>query len=259
MENQNIMDANFVPEEFQTPYDIVELPSQGLLYPNKKSKVKLEYLTALDENILSSPNISNNSSSMLDILLERKIKDLGFDHSELLVGDRLALLIYLRVTGFGEKYVQLVIDPKTKNLVEGEVDLSKLKSKQLKVKPDNSGLFDFILPESGKNIKFKLLNAKDEEIIESKNKQMRERFNSEENFTPILRLEQTIQSIDGETDKIKLSNTIKRLKILDVRNFNKYATSIEPGIDFETEARIQGGESVSCFLRISSSFFWPEL
>ena len=35
MENQNIMDANFVPEEFQTPYDIVELPSQGLLYPNK--------------------------------------------------------------------------------------------------------------------------------------------------------------------------------------------------------------------------------
>ena len=259
MENQNTINPNFVPDEFKVPYDIVELPSQGLLYPNKKSKVKVEFLTALDENILSSPNISSNSSSMLDILIERKIKDLGFDHSELLVGDRLALLIYLRVTGFGSNYKQLVIDPKTKNLVEGEVDLSALKTKKLKVSPDNNGLFDYKLPESEKIVKFKLTTAKDEEIIETKDSQMKERLNSEENFTPILRLEQMIHSIDGETDKIKLSNTIKRLKILDVRNFNKYVSDIEPGIDFKTKARIQGGESVSCFLRISSSFFWPEL
>ena len=258
MENKNMIDPNFVPDEFKVPYDIIELPSQGLLYPNKKSKVKVEYLTALDENILSSPNIANNGN-LLDLLIERKVKDLGFNHSELLIGDRLAILIFLRVTGFGEKYNQLVIDPKTKNLVEGEVDLTTLKTKQLKVKPDNNGLFDYTLPDSGKIIKFKLSSGKDETIVEQKNAQMKERFNSEENFSPILRLEQMIHSIDGETDKIKLSNIIKRLKILDVRNFNKYATSIEPGIDFETQARIQGGESVSCFLRISTSFFWPEL
>ena len=258
MENKNMIDPNFVPDEFKVPYDIIELPSQGLLYPNKKSKVKVEYLTALDENILSSPNIANNGN-LLDLLIERKVKDLGFNHSELLIGDRLAILIFLRVTGFGEKYNQLVIDPKTKNLVEGEVDLTTLKTKQLKVKPDNNGLFDYTLPDSGKIIKFQLSSGKDETIVEQKNAQMKERFNSEENFSPILRLEQMIHSIDGETDKIKLSNIIKRLKILDVRNFNKYATSIEPGIDFETQARIQGGESVSCFLRISTSFFWPEL
>ena len=37
MENQ--MDPNFVPDEFKVPYDIIELPSQGLLYPSKKNKV----------------------------------------------------------------------------------------------------------------------------------------------------------------------------------------------------------------------------
>ena len=32
----NQMSAGYVPEELRTPYDIIELPSQGLLYPNKK-------------------------------------------------------------------------------------------------------------------------------------------------------------------------------------------------------------------------------
>ena len=32
MENTNQMDPNYVPEEFRTPYDIIELPSQGILY-----------------------------------------------------------------------------------------------------------------------------------------------------------------------------------------------------------------------------------
>ena len=61
-ENISVMDPNYIPEDLKTPYDVVELPSQGLLYKNKKSKVKVEYLTALDESILTSPNLSNSSN-----------------------------------------------------------------------------------------------------------------------------------------------------------------------------------------------------
>jgi len=67
---------------------MVELPSQGLLYPKKQSTVKVEYLTALDENILSSPNISN-SGSILDILISRKVKDLGTEEVEPVVPSNL--------------------------------------------------------------------------------------------------------------------------------------------------------------------------
>ena len=37
MEDQkdNQMSPNYVPEEFRIPYDIIELPSQGILYKNK--------------------------------------------------------------------------------------------------------------------------------------------------------------------------------------------------------------------------------
>ena len=96
----NQMSPSYVPEELRTPYDIIELPSQGLLYPNKKSNVKVEYLTAMDESIITSPNIVANNK-VVDTLLERKVKDLGFDVTELLEGDRVAILVYLRVTGIG--------------------------------------------------------------------------------------------------------------------------------------------------------------
>jgi len=59
---------------FEAPFDVLELPSKGLLYPGKSSTVKVEYLTASDENILTSPNLIR-SGKVLDVLIERKIKN----------------------------------------------------------------------------------------------------------------------------------------------------------------------------------------
>jgi hypothetical protein len=251
------MDPNFVPEEYKVPYDILELPSQGLLYPNKKSKVKVEFLTAYDENVLTSPNILN-SGKLIDVLIERKVKDLGFDHNLLLEGDRMAIVLFLRVSAFGEKYIQPVIDPKTNKLVEGEVDLTTLKNKPLTVKPDENGLFDFSLPKSNKSVKFRLLTGKDEEEIDIVDNQTMERNKNDVSTKTTLRLERSIMEIDGEKDKIKISNILKALPIMDIRKLNKYMSDIEPGIDFKTTARTQGGESVTCFLRINKNLFWPD-
>ena len=258
MTNESFIDPNFVPDEYKVPYDIIELPSQGLLYPNKKSKVKVEYLTAFDENILTSPNILA-SGKLLDVLVERKVKDLGFDHKLLLEGDRMAIVIFLRVSAFGEKYIQPVIDPISKKIVEGEIDLSKLEQKKLLVKPDESGFFDFKLPNSGKSIKFRLLTSKDEEEIDILDQQLMERNKNEISNKTTLRLERSIMDIDGEKDKIKISNLLKALPIMDIRKLNKYMTEIEPGINFNTTARTQGGESVNTFLRINKNLFWPDI
>jgi len=257
MENQSFMDPNFIPEEYKVPYDILELPSQGLLYPNKKSKVKVEFLTAYDENVLTSPNILN-SGKLIDVLIERKVKDLGFDHNLLLEGDRMAIVLFLRVSAFGEKYIQPVIDPKTNKLVEGEIDLTTLKNKPLTVKPDENGFFDFSLPKSNKSVKFRLLTGKDEEEIDVVDKQTMERNKNDVSTKTTLRLERSIMEIDGEKDKIKISNILKALPIMDIRKLNKYMSDIEPGVDFKTTARTQGGESVTCFLRINKNLFWPE-
>ena len=254
----NELSANYVPEELRTPYDIIELPSQGLLYPNKKDKVKVEYLTAMDESILTSPNIIANNK-VVETLLSRKVKDLGFDTSELIEGDRIAILVYLRVTGFGNEYTQMVWNEKTGELEQGVIDLTTLKSKKLTVKPDENNNFDYELPISKKKIKFRFLNSKDEEEIDVIDEQQMKRNNSEISNRFMIALERQVSSIDGENDKIKLSNILKNLKIMDARALRQYISDIEPGLDLNTTARTQGGESIPSFLKFGRSFFWPEL
>lgn len=38
MEDKSFVDPNYTPSEYKVPYDVIELPSQGILYPNGKSK-----------------------------------------------------------------------------------------------------------------------------------------------------------------------------------------------------------------------------
>jgi hypothetical protein len=144
------------------------------------------------------------------------------------------------------------------DMVEGIVDLTTLKTKKLEVKPDEKGEFDFVLPSSNKKIKFRLLTNKDDDEISELDKKSLEK-NKGISTTSTLRLERSIMEIDGERDKMKISHTIKMLNLIDIRKFNKYVTEIEPGIDFNTTARTQGGESVNCFLRMGRNFWYPEI
>ena len=257
--NDSIMSPNYVPDELKTPYDIVELPSQGLLYKNKKGKVKVEYLTAMDESILTSPNLSKNPSLMINVLLKRKVKDLDFDPEELLQGDRIALLLFVRVTGIGEKYHQIVYDTNANDFVEGEIDLTGLKQKKLLIKPDERNEFDFILPIKKYNIKYRLLTSKDEDEISKQNENLMKRDPDKVSTINLLRLERSIMEINGERDKMKISNIIKNLPLMDSRAIKTHIEEMEPGIILKTVARIQGGESVDCFLRVGQNFFFPKL
>ena len=100
---------------------------------------------------------------------------------------------------------------------------------------------------------------KDEEEIEILDQQIMERSKNEISTKTTLRLERSIMDIDGERDKIKISNILKALPIMDIRNLNKYLLEIEPGINFNVIARTQGGESVNTFLRINKNLFWPDI
>jgi hypothetical protein len=254
----NQLSPNYVPEEYRTPYDVLELPSQGILYENNKKTVKVEYLTAMDETILTSPNISSGSK-IIDILLKRKVKDLGFEVEDLLTGDRTTLMMFLRITSFGEEYKQLVFDSDIGDYVEAIIDLTKLEQKKLTVKPNQMGEFEYKLPKTNRMVTFTLLTGRDEEIIDQKEKEFLKRNKDGVSNKIIFTLEQQIKSIDGERDKIKISNIIKKLPIIDSRSIRKYIEEITPGINLKTTARTDGGKSLDTFLRFGSNFFFPEL
>lgn len=242
--------------EFMIPFDIIPLPSGGVLYPNNVSEVKVELLTTADEDVLTSPNLLN-SGKVFKVLLSRKIKDLPFDPDDLLVGDRNALLVYLRSTGYGELYPVKIVDPKTGEPFEATIDLSQLQIKGLGAKPDENGHFSFTLPRSKYVVKFKLLRARDEEDLSARI-DLKNREGISKSITD--RLSRQIVSINGNSDQMFVYNTIQVLPASDSLAFRKYYDEIEPGIDNNIAViNPTTGERVDTFFRVGVNFFWPDI
>ena len=76
-------------------YDVVELPSKGIHYPNGKKSARVSYLTAADENILAAPNLIQTNSIVTE-LLKRKILDKDLPIEDYVEEDKQAILIFLR-------------------------------------------------------------------------------------------------------------------------------------------------------------------
>ena len=244
--------------EFQAAFDIVPLPSDGLLYPNKKDRIKVEFLLSRDENILTSPNLIR-SGKILDVLLERKIKDADIKPEDLLIGDRNAIMIFLRSTGYGSKYPVKVIDPNNGEEFETEVDLSLLKSKSLGATPDENNYFDFFLPKLKKKIKFRLLTAKlEREIIERVDALSKLNKNNQ-GISNLLtsRLVQMIQAVEGKTDKIWISQFVDHMPASDSLALRKYIDKIEPGVDMEYTFTSPSGNVFKQNVPVNIDFFFP--
>jgi hypothetical protein len=240
---------------FDAPFDVLELPSKGLLYPGRPSTVRVEYLTASDENILTSPNLIK-SGKVLDILLQKKIKSTEISLDQMLVGDRNSIMIWLRATGYGEMYPVKMMDPETGDEFETEIDLSALGTKELTAEPDENGEFDFFLPRSKKKIKFKLLTVSDESSISKKTDQRNKATKSLISNALTYRLQAQIKEIDGNRDPAFLAKFIEVMPAFDSLKFREYSDEIEPGIELEVDVEGPSGPFRSPF-NIGLNFFWP--
>lgn len=141
-------------------YDIIPLPSKGECYPNKQGRIAVSYLTAMDENIIVSPNLYRDNM-VLDIILKEKLRDPEIDPDDLLDGDRDAIILFLRASAYGNMYSVSTTDPITKQSFETQIDLSKIKYKDFTLTSDENGWFDFQMPISKDEIKFRFLTHRD--------------------------------------------------------------------------------------------------
>tara|TARA_R110000796_G_scaffold219934_1_gene336000 strand:+ start:15444 stop:16556 length:1113 start_codon:yes stop_codon:yes gene_type:complete len=248
-----------IPQE-DVPYDLLKLPSEGLLYKNGKSALKVAYLTAMDENIITNPNLLQ-SGKFLEILINRKVLDTNLRYKDLHVGDRNAIMIWLRSTGFGPMYKIKLNDPKNNfEEFETDIDLSKLGIKHLTEKPDENGHFKFKLPVAQTTITYRLLNVGDVEDIEEHLEQMTEDVGPEFTDTSTYTLSKQILAVDDDFDRDVVEKFVeKKMRLGDVRAFRKHINEIESGIDMNITVETPGGGSIATFLPLNLSFFWPEL
>jgi hypothetical protein len=242
--------------QYNAAFDLLPLPSEGKLYKNKKSSVKVAYMTAADENILTSPNLLE-SGEFLEILINRKLLEPNLRYKDLHIGDRNAIMLWLRATSYGEMYPVTLLD-KNNSPFDTEIDLSALKVKKLNIEPDDEGYFGFKLPVSKSNIKFKLFTVGDVMDIEAMI-EMDTKNESIVNNTLTYTLEKHIVDIDGNRDRGYIKDFIQNMRIRDSKELREYINSIDCGVDLEIEARTPGGESVKTFLPLNLGFFWPDI
>lgn len=159
---QKKFEFNNIDPEAQ--YDIVTLPSNGECYKSKCSRVPVAYLTANDENLITSPSLYKDGI-IIDFLLKSKVMNSDIDIDDLCSGDADAIILFLRATSYGTEFPISARDPETKETIEGVVDLSTLKYKEFKLKADENGYFDYEMPLSKDKIKFKFLTRKDEKNL----------------------------------------------------------------------------------------------
>lgn len=243
--------------QHNAPYDVIPLPSKGKLYPNGKPTLKVAYLNASDENILTNPNLLE-SGKFLEVLINRKLMDTPLKYRDLHIGDRNAIMIWLRSTGYGPEYPISLFDPNTGTQFETEIDLSMLKMIELEVDTDEYGHIPFELP-SKNFITFKLLSVGDLDDIEEHVQSIIDEKGPEFSDSATFTLKKQIQSVNGVYDKDVVSNFVDTMRMNDLTKFRKYVSEVESGMDMHLTVRTPGGESIKTFLPLNISFFWPNL
>lgn len=250
---------------YQVPREFVKIPSKGVIYSqeaNLGGEIEMRYMTAADEDDLTSPSLIRKGI-WLSKLLQNCMVNKAFDANDLLVGDRNALLFWLRQSAYGSQY-NLAINCNNLNCqkkFENEFKLDQLIMKTMDISPVVEGVneFKFTLPKSGLEVRFALMTGKMSEELSKE-------FDTQNNATApkdkiiTSRLKKQVTSIQGITDKAEIAQFIdKGMLASDSMALRNFIDENTPDIILKQEATCTHCGSTSNFdIPIEIQFFWPQ-
>ena len=252
-------------QKIQYPSEVVDLPSRGWFYdpssPLASGKVDIKYMTAREEDILTSQNLIKKGV-VLDKLLEALIVSPGVKLDDILTGDKNAIFIAARILAYGKDYKIKFKDPSNGEDVEDTVDLTKLENKEFDFEAHDRGqnLFEYELPYSKRKIHWSMLTHADERTIDQELKAMK-KFSRDKNQSSEVttRLKYVIKALDGNEDKGAIKKFVDtELLARDSLAFRNYVKENTPDIDltfnFESE---DTGYTERMNLPLGVDFFYP--
>ena len=244
--------------EQKFPSEVIDLPSEGRLYPEghplKDGKIEIKYMTAKEEDILTSQNLIKKGV-VIDRLLDSLILTNGIKSDDLVLGDKNAIMVAARILAYGPEYTCEVQNPNTGEKSEESLSWADCPFKKLPEGVTENN-FEVELPISKKKITFKLLTGKEEAAIEAELKSS-SKINSEVKPELTTRLRHTITSVDGDESKPTINNFVQTLLARDSMHLRKEIRKVTPDIELSQEIEV-GGESVKVDIPLTVGFFWPE-
>jgi hypothetical protein len=261
------MDSNVF--SFVVPTEFVKLPSEGKHYPTdhplfNETTIEIKQMTAKEEDILTSVALIENGVA-LERLLESVIINKAIDPGTLLVGDRNAIIIAARVSGYGNMYRTTITCPSCITEQKHAFNLNNAKvitaSEIMSSLPDvvsisDSGSHIVTLPKSKLVIEMCLLNGYDEKnltnkIVDSKDSKSQKLITTQ--------LSHMIRSVNGNSTKEAIEYVSQNLPSGDSAFLRKIYTKIVPNVELSLGFKCQHCEhSEDMEVPLTADFFWPD-
>ena len=219
--------------EHKFPTEVIDLPSQGKLYPKDsplaEGKLELKYMTTREEDILMSENLIKKGV-VIDKLLDSLIVTPNVKQTDLILGDKNAVLVAARILAYGPEYTTEINNPN-----------------------DVNNSFEFTTPVGKNKLKFKILTGADEALM-NKDIEQSKKYGYETTIST--RLRYSVIEVDGDNKLETITSFTQNMLARDSIALRNQILKVSPDIDMTSEIEI-GGETVSVSIPLSVEFFWP--
>ena len=245
---------------FVVPTEFVDLPSQGKFYAeghplHGKDSIEIKQMTAKEEDILTSRTLLKKGLA-LDRLLESIVIDKSVDPSTLLIGDRNAIIVAARVSGYGNDYNTNVTCPScnakqdygfdlnSANIITGEI------REDLQVTDNSDGTITCVLPKTRVTVMAKLLTGREEKVL----------LNVKNSSGLVsTQLNSIIISVNGDSSPQAIDYASNNLPSFDSRHLRMVMKMATPNIDLtQNFSCTECGHTQEMEVPLSANFFWPD-
>ena len=248
--------------QYVAPTQFVELPSKGIPYPPEhplcnKEAIEIKFMTAKDEDILSSQSLLKQGIA-IDRFIENVVVDKNIKVSNMLIGDKNAILLSARISGYGNLYDTKVTCPNCSKIQEYSFDLNNAKRTNTvcsdDVRLNEKGNYVFTLPVSKISLEIRLLTGDDESLIikrATKNKQQAE-------FSIIDQYKLMTVSANEVTDRTQINQFIELMPIRDSKKLLEVYKSVSPNVEIKDKFTCMScGHEQELEVPFGADFLWP--
>tara|TARA_R100000008_G_scaffold85515_1_gene75670 strand:+ start:750 stop:1604 length:855 start_codon:yes stop_codon:yes gene_type:complete len=262
-----VMQNNSEGFSFVIPTEFVELPSGGKFYPQGhplygEDSVEIKQMTAKEEDMLTSRTLLKKGIA-IDRVLESLIVDKRIDPNSLLVGDRNALIVATRVSGYGSEYETKVTCPACGAIQDYSFDLQEAviyngeDLSTISATDNGNGTYDVELPRSKLVVTFKLLTGHDEKTLLNGIEHDRKRKIQERNVTR--QITNIVVAVNGDASAEAINYLVANIPSMDSRHLRLAYRLATPNVDLT-----QSFECSECQheqdmeVPLTADFFWPD-
>ena len=253
----------------EIPVENVPLPSKGVLYPpdhplHMKETVEIRAMTAREEDILTSKALIKKGTVITELIRSCLI-DKRIDPNDMILGDRNALMVSLRITGYGADYNIEVGCPSCGEKSRQAFDLSQLPITRLTQDPiaKGSNVFETVMPKNkdtdpNLTIRYRHMTGHDEtNISQMAERKKKQGFKNDNMITT--RYQHQIVAVNDITDKTKIQMFIQKMPTRYSLALRQAMDANEPGIKMRQDIQCPHcGTESEVSMPLGANFFWPD-